>query len=69
MTLPKYLSYREDNCFSFFLKFVLLQFKFIPAEFKNSRTFGSKKPTPNGQTETYFRFLCFYVFMYLCLPI
>ncbi len=36
MTLPKYLSYWEDNCFSFFLKSVLLQFKFIPAEFKNS---------------------------------
>ena len=35
MTLPKYLSYWEDNCFSFFLKFVFLQFKFIPAEFKN----------------------------------
>ncbi len=30
----------------------------------SKRTFGSKKPTPNGQTETYFRKLCFYVFMF-----
>ena len=28
------LSYQEDNWFSFSLNFILVQFKFIPAEFK-----------------------------------
>ena len=38
MLLNKWsLSYWEDNCFSFSLKFALAQFKFIPAEFKYGR--------------------------------
>ena len=43
MTLPKYLSYWENYCFSFSLKFVLTQFKFIPAEFKYRRDSNSLK--------------------------
>ncbi len=44
MTLPKYydaiygiLLYWKDNCFSFSLKSILAQFKFIPNEFKYRR--------------------------------
>ncbi len=70
MTLPKYLSYWEDNCFSFFLKFVLLQFKFIPAEFKYRRDSNGLKIQFRTLTKTDPRIhFTSYVFMYLCLPI
>ncbi len=70
MTLPKYLSYGEDNCFSFFLKFVLLQFKFIPAEFKYCRDSNGQKIQFRTLTKTDARIhFTSYVFMYLCLPI
>ena len=52
MTLPKYLSYSED-CFSFSLKFVLTQFKFIPAEFKYRRdSNGLNIPFVHRQRQT-----------------
>ena len=77
MTLPKYcdvlkwlLSYWEDNCFSFSPKFVLAQFKFIPAEFKYHRDSNGLKinlhtPTKDRCKNTFTR----YVLMYLTLPI
>ncbi len=69
MTLPKYLSYWEDNCFSFFLKFVLLQFKFIPTEFKYRRDSNGLKIQfcTLTKTDAIIHFTS-YVFMYLCLP-
>ncbi len=69
MTLTKYLSYWEDNRFSFFLKFVLLQFKFIPAEFKYRRDSNGLKIQFRTLTKTEARIhFTSYVFMYLCLP-
>ncbi len=68
MTLPKYLSYWEDNCLSFFLKFVLLQFKFIPAEFKYRRDSNGLKIqfwyTDEDRRKNTFHKLCFYVSMF-----
>ncbi len=70
MTLLKYLSYWEDIFFSFFLKFVLLQFKFIPAEFKYRRDSNGLKIQFRTLTKTDARIhFTSYVFMYLCLPI